>query len=314
MALRVLVPWPYLFEQLSAVPGIEPVLWHINDDPADAPPAQLLITERPAIFEHRSRVARIEGLEHVHLMSIGYEWVLEHLPAGVGLSNSRGTVEDSTAEHALGLVLAALRQIPQAVHRQRQGSWQRTFTSSLLGSNVLVLGAGGVGGAIIERLLPFKPAAVQAVASTARTLGNGVPVHALHALPQLLPHADVVILALPHTPETEGLVDAGFLSALKDGALLVNVGRGKLVDTEALLAELEAGRLAAALDVTDPEPLPAGHRLWEAPNTLITPHTAGDTAQFMAQVQAMAVEQAMAYAAGAPLANLVRPGSAHRIS
>lgn len=285
---------------------MEPVLWHINDDPHDAPPAELLVTERPLDMARRSRVSRIQGLRHVHLLSVGYEWVLDHLPPAVTLSNSRGTVEDSTAEHAMALVLAALRGLPESAQLQGRQEWAPLWTTSLLGSVVLVVGHGGVGKALTDRLAPFRPAAVIPVASRARTLPDGRHVHAADELPDLLPTADVVVVTLPHTEETAQLVDTGFLARMKDGALLVNVGRGAVVDTGALLAELSASRLRAALDVTDPEPLPSGHPLWSAPGCLITPHIAGNTSEFQRLATELTVGQVRRMVQGQELLHMVR--------
>lgn len=304
MALRVLLPWQDLVDRLQ-LPGIEPILWHINDDHKDAPPADVLVTERPSNPKLRSRVSRIKGLKHVHLLSIGYEWVLEHLPEQVSLTNSKGAVEDATAEHCLALVLASLRQLPQVGQQQRERQWIRTWTSSLHGSKVALLGAGGVSSEIRSRLLPFKPAELTSFARTERVHGQGHPIYSLDRLWAFLPTADVVIVALPHTPETEQLIDAEFLSAMKGGALLVNVGRGPIVDTDALLPELQAGRLHAALDVTDPEPLPANHALWSAPNCIITPHMAGDTGQFISLVSELAINQVIDFAHGEELASQI---------
>ncbi|MER8027138.1 2-hydroxyacid dehydrogenase [Glutamicibacter protophormiae] len=304
MTLRVLVPWQRLVDALQ-IPGIEPILWHINDDPEDAPEAEVLVTERPSNPERRTRVARIKGLQHVHLLSIGYEWVVEHLPPHTTLTNSRGAVEDATAEHCLALILASLRELPQALEQQREQRWERIWTSSLHGSTVLLLGAGGVGSAIAERLAPFKPARVITVASKSRTLDDGTVVHRINAIEALLPQADVVIVALPHTARTEKLVNAEFLARLRDGALLVNIGRGPIVDTEALLQELDRGRLRAALDVTDPEPLPSGHPLWTAPNCVVTPHMAGDTGEFLKLVSELAVRQVRGMLAGDEPFNIV---------
>lgn len=304
MVLRVLLPWQDLVDRLQ-IPGIEPILWHINDDPEDAPAADVLVTERPGDPRMRSRVSRIQGLKHVHLLSIGYEWVLEHLPEQVTLTNSKGAVEDATAEHCLALILASLRQLPLTGEQQRNRSWVRTWTSSLHGSRVLVLGTGGVGSAIINRILPFNPASLVAYARTARATSNGTEVRSLDQLAAGLPEADVVVIALPHSKETEKLVNQSFLSQMKDGALLVNVGRGPIVDTEALMSELTSGRLHAALDVTDPEPLPEDHPLWDAPNCIITPHMAGDTGQFMSLVSQMAVDQVIGIANGQKSFNVI---------
>ncbi len=304
VTLRVLVPWQRLVDELQ-LPGIEPILWHINDDPNDAPPADVLVTERPADPQLRSRVSRIKGLKHVHLLSLGYEWVLDHLPEQVTLTNSKGAVEDATAEHCLALILASLRQLPQVGRQQREQQWTRTWTSSLHGSKVVLLGAGGVGSEIRSRILPFKPAELTSFARTQRVHEQGFTVYSLDQLWAFLPIADVVIVALPHTQETEHLIDAQFLSSMKDGSLLVNVGRGPIVDTGALLPELNSGRIHAALDVTDPEPLPADHPLWTAPNCIITPHMAGDTGQFISLVSELAINQVIDFSHGEELANRV---------
>ena len=214
-------------------------------------------------------------------------------------------MEDATAEHCLALVLATLRQLPQVGQQQRERQWTRTWTGSLHGSNVVLLGAGEVGNEIRGRLLPFKPAELTSFARTERVHEQGYKVYPLDRLWALLPTADIVIVALPHTPETEQLINTQFLSAMKDGSLLVNVGRGPIVDTEALLPELQAGRLHAALDVTDPEPLPANHALWSLPNCIITPHMAGDTGQFISLVSELAVNQVIAFAHGEELANQI---------
>jgi phosphoglycerate dehydrogenase-like enzyme len=130
-------------------------------------------------------------------------------------------------------------------------------------------------------------------------------VHPLTELPALLPDADVVILSTPLNEATRGLADARFLARLKDGALLVNVARGAVVDTEALLTELESGRITAALDVTDPEPLPQGHPLWHAPGVLVSPHVGGSTSAFWPRAKRLLAAQLTRFAAGEPLENVV---------
>lgn len=305
MALRVLVPSAALAQDISG-PEVEAIIWHIDDDASEAPTADVLVTERPRDPAHRSRVSRIPGLRNVHLLSIGYEWVLEHLPPGTTLSNSRGAVEDATAEHGLVLILAALRDLPVAAEQQRRHDWSPLWTTSLHGSVAMVLGYGGVGKEVAARLKPFRPAAVIPVASRKRTTQTGVHVQGTEELPGLLPRADVVIVTLPHQESTERLVDAAFLAAMGDGALLVNIGRGAVVDTDALVAELQTGRLRAALDVTDPEPLPAEHPLWDAPGCLLTPHMAGNTNEFLRLATELTVEQVRRLASGREPLHLVR--------
>jgi phosphoglycerate dehydrogenase-like enzyme len=213
----------------------------------------------------------------------------------------------STAELAVTLALASLRGIPDFVRAQAVETWQTGFRPSLADRTVLLVGYGSIAVALEERLVPFE-CDILRVARTARTVPRGA-VHALSELTDLLPRADVVVLTLPLTDETRGLAEAGFLSLMRDGALLVNVSRGAVVDTEALLRELTAGRLLAALDVTDPEPLPTGHPLWRAPNTLISPHVGGNSSAFLPRALRMIRTQLLRYQAGEPLENIVTTGS-----
>jgi phosphoglycerate dehydrogenase-like enzyme len=238
-------------------------------------------------------------LQLVQLLSAGAEKFLGRLPDGVVLCNARGAHTPSTAEWAVAATLAAQRGIPFFVREQDAGRWSFTTRSSLVGARVLIVGAGDIGRAIGRMLAGFDVE----LTYVARTARDGV--RAMTELPDLLPHADVVILIVPVTPETRGMVDAAFLAAMADGALLVNAARGVIVGTDALLAELTAGRLRAALDVTDPEPLPAGHPLWSAPGVLITPHVGGEVPQTGARATATAVEQISRVLAGEPLANVV---------
>ncbi|KAB1977976.1 2-hydroxyacid dehydrogenase [Streptomyces triticiradicis] len=248
-------------------------------------------------------LGRLPALHVVQSLSAGVENLLPHVPAGVTLCNARGVHDTSTAEHAVTLLLAALRGIPELVRAQEEQRWAAGFRPALADRTVLVLGYGAIGAAVEARLVPFE-CEVLRVARTARSAPRG-PVHALAELPSLLPRADAVVLTLPLTEETRGLVDAGFLAGLGDGAVVVNVGRGAVVDTSALLAELRAGRLVAALDVTDPEPLPPGHALWTAPNTLISPHVAATTSAFRPRALALVRSQLARYAAGEPPENVV---------
>ncbi|GHF49899.1 dehydrogenase [Streptomyces mashuensis] len=226
------------------------------------------------------------------------------LPPGARLCNARGLHDASTAELALTLVLASLRGVPGFVRAQGAGEWRPEFRPALADKEVLILGYGSIGAAVEDRLAAFECARVVRVARSRRTAARG-PVHAVTDLPELLPGADVVIVVTPLTEETRGLVDAGFLARMKDGALLVNVARGPVVDTEALLAELTTGRLLAALDVTDPEPLPAGHPLWAAPGVLITPHVGGPSSAFRPRAEALLRDQLTRFVREEPLRNVV---------
>lgn len=254
---------------------------------------------RPLYAMPRVRVVQTltAGVEHMLP-------ALPHLPPGAQLCNARGLHDASTAELALTLTLAALRGIPDFVRGQDAGEWRQGFRPALADKSVLIVGYGSIGSAIEDRLTPFECARVVRIARTARETVRG-PVHPLSALPSLLPDADVVVLATPLTEETHGLVGRDFLARMKDGALLVNIARGKIVDTEALLAELQSGRLRAALDVTDPEPLPAGHPLWHAPGVLITPHVGGPSSAFLPRAKRLLRDQLTRFANGEPLRNVV---------
>lgn len=248
------------------------------------------------------------GVRVVQTLSAGIDHVepaLGLLPAGVRLCNAKGVHEASTAELALTLILSSLRGVPGFVHGQDKEEWRSGFYPALADKSVLIVGYGSIGAAIEDRLAPFECARVARVARSARTTARG-PVHTLDDLPALLPEADVVVLSTPLNPSTQGLVDAEFLAAMPDGALLVNVARGGVVDTGALLLELQSGRLRAALDVTDPEPLPAGHPLWHAPHVLITPHVGGSTSAFEPRAKRLLAGQLSLFAAGEPVRNVVR--------
>ncbi|MQY39450.1 Glyoxylate/hydroxypyruvate reductase B [Streptomyces sp. RB17] len=247
------------------------------------------------------------SVEVVQTLSAGIDHVqpgLHHLRPGVRLCNARGVHEASTAELTLTLVLSSLRGIPDFVRAQERGEWLGGFRPALADKSVLIVGYGSIGAAIEDRLAPFELARVARVARSERTTARG-PVHPLTELPSLLPHADVVILSTPLTEQTRGLVDAEFLARMKDGALLVNVARGPVVDTKALLAELESGRVTAALDVTDPEPLPPGHPLWQAPGVLISPHVGGPTSAFLPRAERLLVNQLTRFVNHEPLRNVI---------
>lgn len=220
------------------------------------------------------------------------------------LCNAKGVHEASTAELTVALVLASLRGIPGFVRGQDAEEWRSGFYPALADKSVLIVGYGSIGAAIEDRLAPFECARVARVARSARATERG-PVHALTDLPDLLPQADVVIVSTPLTEETKGLAGAEFLGRMKDGALFVNVARGQVADTKALLAELESGRIRAALDVTDPEPLPPGHPLWHAPGVVISPHVGGSTSAFMPRAKRLLADQLTRYAAGDALRNEV---------
>lgn len=279
-----------------------------RDYPAD--PANCAFYVVPYMKGAEVAVRPLDAMSNVRIvqtLSAGIDHVepgLALLPSGVRLCNAKGVHEASTAELTVALILASLRGFPGFVHGQDKEEWRSGFYPALADKSVLIVGHGAIGAAIEDRLEPFECERMARVARSARTTERG-PVHTLDDLPALLPEADIVIVSTPLNDSTQGLVDADFLAAMPDGALLVNIARGPVVDTKALLSELESGRLHAALDVTDPEPLPAGHPLWHAPNVLITPHVGGSTSAFMPRAKRLLAGQLTRFAAGEPLANVV---------
>lgn len=244
-------------------------------------------------------IAHMPRLKVVQTVTAGYDHVLPYLRPGLTLANGRGVHDAATAELAMALTLAARRRLPDFVRAADERRWIPAWSTGLADAHVLIVGYGSIGAAVERRLAGFE---VQ-VSRVARSARPGV--RPISEISELLPQADVVILTTPLTPQTEGLVNKEFLATMRDGALLVNVSRGRVVDTEALLTELESGRLHAALDVTEPEPLPAGHPLWSAPNVLISPHVGGLTAALSPRARQLLVDQVRRYEAGEPLANVV---------
>jgi phosphoglycerate dehydrogenase-like enzyme len=244
-------------------------------------------------------LSRMPRLRVVQTLTAGVDWLRPHLPPGVALCNARGAHDASTAEWVVAAMLGALRGFPVFTREQAAGRWAYQGTDQLATKTVLIVGYGSIGAAVERRLAGFEVS----VARVARHPRPGVA--PLDDLPGLLPTADVVVLLVPATPETAGMVDGSFLAAMKDGALLVNAARGTVVDTAALVAEVASGRLGAALDVTDPEPLPPGHPLWTLPGAFITPHVAASTPVSRQRAAALVREQADAYARGGPLRNVI---------
>jgi phosphoglycerate dehydrogenase-like enzyme len=270
--------------------------------PEEAAEAEVLVAPFLATGEVIGLAGRLPKLKLVQLLTAGAEAWIGRLPEGVALSDGKGAHGGATAEWVVGALLAVYRELPGFVRAQERGEWTQHVTEELGGRRVLVVGAGDVGEHIARRLAPFD---VTTTMVGRRARGD---VHGIDEVHALLPEHDACVVVVPLTDDTRGLVDARFLAAMPDGAVLVNAARGPVADTEALLAELTSGRLRAALDVTDPEPLPPGHPLWEAPGLLLTPHVGGSVPGALDRAYRVVHDQVAAYARGEEPANLVRDG------
>ncbi|QLQ39695.1 2-hydroxyacid dehydrogenase [Micromonospora robiginosa] len=252
-------------------------------------------------------LTELPDVEVVQLLSAGADAWVGRVPAGVTLCDARGVHDSATAEWVVAAILSAVRGFAPLARAQARREWaydEVAPTDELAGKRVLIVGAGSIGAAVRARLAPFEVS----FTLVARTPRPDEGVHGVAELPALLPDADVVVLLVPLTEQTRGLVDERFLAAMPDGSLLVNAARGPVARTEALVAELASGRLRAALDVTDPEPLPADHPLWELPNVLLTPHVAGSVRGLLPRAYRLVAEQLRRFVAGEELANRVTDG------
>jgi phosphoglycerate dehydrogenase-like enzyme len=279
----------------------------------------------PNPYSNRAMLAWpwLRGVRLVLSMLAGTEWIPPLVGPHVTICNARGAHNISTAEWTLSAILSMLKYHPLYEGIQREGKWKRRFEASkhyaaitgdkrpwyppvlleeLTGKNVLLVGYGSIGKEIERMLAPFDVELTR-VARNARSEPN---VHAVSELDNLLPQAEVVVLILPSTDETKGLIGRRQLALLQQGALLVNAARGPIVDTDALVDSLNAGRIRAAIDVTDPEPLPEGHPLWNCPNLMITPHVGGSSKEFSPRALRTAAGELRRYRSGAPLENVVQ--------
>ncbi|ALE84952.1 2-hydroxyacid dehydrogenase [Pseudonocardia sp. HH130629-09] len=298
--VTVLVPHAPGAEILSEVDGLEPVVYDPEKPlPDEAGRARVLVAPFLATSEAVAMTERIPHLELVQLLTAGAEARIGRLPDGVALSDGRGAHGGATAEWVVSVLLAVYRHLDRFVRAQDRGEWDYHQTEELAGKKILIVGAGDVGQKTRARLEPFEVE----TAMVGRTARDGV--HGWDELPALLPRYDATVLIVPLTDETRGMVEADFLAAMPDGALLVNGARGPVVDTDALLAELTSGRIRAAVDVTDPEPLPPGHPLWSAPGLLLTPHVGGTVPMAMRRAYGVAAEQLAAFVRGEEPPNLV---------
>jgi phosphoglycerate dehydrogenase-like enzyme len=297
VTITVLVPDEQGEAALAGVDGLDVVRYDADTplpEHAEVLVPGFLVEADPAAF-----LARLPRLRLVQLLTAGAEHWVGHVPRGVMLSVARGAHGGSTAEWALAALLAVYRELIPFERDRLTRTWVRRPTETLLDKRVLVIGAGDLG-TQLKRRLDACDARTTLVGARAR---DGV--HGIDEVPGLLGTHDAVVLVVPLTPATTGMVDAAFLARMRDGAVLVNAARGKVVDTDALVAELASGRLRAALDVTAPEPPPPDHPLWTVPNLLLTPHVAASVAGYQERAYAVAAAEIARYAAGERPHNLV---------
>jgi phosphoglycerate dehydrogenase-like enzyme len=298
MTVTVLVPHEEGFAALSEVEGVRPVRYCIGESmPPEAAKAEVLIATGNRAKD--SLLAELSNLKLIQLLSAGVEEWVGRVPNGVLLSTCRGAHGGSTAEWVVAVLLSIYRELPRFTAEQEACSWNPRATDTLQGKRALVVGAGDLGRQLRRRLEAFDTP-VTMVGMSSR---DGV--HGVDELPGLLGRHDIVALMVPLTSRTKGMVDAGFLAAMPDGAVLVNAARGAVVDTDALISELKSGRLRAALDVTDPEPLPPYHPLWTVPGLVLTPHVGGFVDGMQSRAYAIAAAEIGRYVGGELPDNLV---------
>jgi phosphoglycerate dehydrogenase-like enzyme len=301
MTILIAVPDSAMLNRLGAAvpPDTELVVWRPDDEPLDRVIDLLVL---PYVVTY-APLARLGGLvRHVQSQSLGYDGAAEYLPEGITFSNAVGVHEGPTAEMAMTLILASQRGWPAVGRAQVDGSWDRHLYPGLIGARILLIGVGGIGTELEKRIGGFGVELTR-VGRTARDV-----IHSTAELPDLLPNADIVVLAVPLNHETTGLVDGAFLDRLPPGALVVNVSRGLIVDTDALVERVRSGAVRSALDVVDPEPLPAGHPLWSLPGSLISPHLGGAVRSMNTRVDPLVLRQIDRLVAGEQPAHIVLPG------
>lgn len=244
-------------------------------------------------------IAKMKDIKIVHYSQAGYDDILPHIPDNVVLCNAAGLHDVSTAELAIGLTIAARRGFAQFMEHQKKGLWHHQRNLALADSHVGIVGYGHIGKRIAALLEMFETK----VTSFSKSGSDGAV--KISEFDSYLGDLDVIILILPLTSESKNFISADRIKKMKDGATLINLARGAIVDTDALVVELNTGRITAGLDVTDPEPLPAGHPLWLAPNLIITPHVGGDSAAFDPRARKMVQEQLRRIAENKPLLNQI---------
>ncbi|WP_312178529.1 2-hydroxyacid dehydrogenase [Arthrobacter sp.] len=305
----ITVPTDELLDALLPLPaGIRAGVWDLVGEPRglDYQEIDAVVTPYASASDWRDGVARVPNLLLLQAQTTGHDGLPELVGAGTAVASAAGVHAAATAELAVGLMLASLRGIDAAVRDQQDAHWNPQRYPGLADRRVLLVGVGGIGQEIAARLAPFEVELTR-VGSRARDDDAG-HIHGTDELVQLAASADVLVLITPLNEQTRHLVDKAVLAAMPDGALVVNVARGAVIDTDALTEEVVSGRLKAALDVVEPEPLPADHPLWKAPNALLTPHVGGNSEAFTPRIQAFLRRQVRNLAEGREPLNLVARG------
>ena len=263
--------------------------------------SQITIYVQPYMTGNESLepVLSMDNLQILQLPNAGYESAIPYLRGGLTLCNARGVHNASTAELAVGMAIAMKRGFPDFVRAQDKGEWSHERMGSLSDSRIGIIGAGSIGQTLVSFLRPYEVE----ITSFSRSGNNNSLT--MERLDSLLPTFDLIFLIIPLNEDSHQLFDARRLALMKDGAILINVARGKVIDTDALVTELSTGRILAALDVTDPEPLPTDHPLWKLKNVMITPHVGGDSAAFESRGRKFIEEQLQRIADGAELLNVI---------
>jgi phosphoglycerate dehydrogenase-like enzyme len=303
--MRALIPDRPEARALDGLPSEAELVFYARDEP---PTPRMLDGVEFAVLDPPPPAGMVKALSDapdlrvVQSLSAGVDFLIGRLPDGVTLCDAAGVHDASVAEWVAAVLLADAKRLPYFDDALRRGEWDHVELADVEGMHVLILGHGSIGRAVEERLAPFGVTFTR----VARRARDGV--HAIDELPDLLGVADAIVVLVPLTDATRALVDADTLARLKPGALLINAARGPIVDTDAVVAALNERRIRAALDVTDPEPLPEGHPLWSAPGLILTPHVAGDVPRFPHRAMALVADQLRRYAAGEPLRNVVSDG------
>jgi phosphoglycerate dehydrogenase-like enzyme len=297
----MLVYLPFAASCLPDVPdGVDVELFDARSPvPPSAAEVEFYVPDYRFGLEPVRAISHLPNLHVIQTLTAGTEHIVPYVREGVVLCNARGVHDASTSELAVGMMIGAQRRFADLVRAQDHEHWDMRESLALADQKVLVIGAGSIAHALADRLRPFEVE----VTLVGRSRRAGI--ESINDLPRLLPGADIVCLLVPLVEETRGLVDPSFLASMRDGVLLVNVARGGLIDTDALVEELRSERIRAALDVTDPEPLPAGHPLWSAPGVFITPHVGGASRAMWPRAYRLVAEQLRRYVAGESLRNVV---------